>query len=162
MYCVHCGKQTPDDSDYCTHCGKPLIKQPTDIKQQPKSRHIPKIFKILAIIIAVCLLIGVVSNLIGIIILKSRLSHKWITYSNEAPALSLSLNFLDREVIYNMAIFGATQNTDIYTYRPISYNKVIVGDAGLVFNVVFYDDTTMYLYSEDTDLWQDYIWVIDD
>lgn len=162
MYCVYCGNQIPDDSDFCTHCGKPLTQQSTNTTVKSKSRRVPKIVKIIAIIVVICLFIGITANVIGRMVLHSQLSHTWITYSTETPAFSMTLQFLDREVICSMRIFGSNRDVSTYPYRTISHNKVIIGETDLVFNVMFFNDNSMYLYSEDTDLWQEYIWVIDD
>ena len=81
MYCVYCGNQIPDDSDFCTHCGKPLTQQSTNTTVKSKSRRVPKIVKIIVIIVVICLFIGITANVIGRMVLHSQLSHTWITYS---------------------------------------------------------------------------------
>jgi len=40
MYCIHCGKQIPDESSFCEHCGGKISDDAgQDVKQQPKEEE---------------------------------------------------------------------------------------------------------------------------
>ena len=33
MYCIHCGKEIPDDATFCVHCGKKQIPEETSSQE---------------------------------------------------------------------------------------------------------------------------------
>lgn len=78
-FCIHCGKEIPEESNFCTHCGLPQsILPPRPVYQQPSTAQSVRLFgSTLGTFLSLVMFIVAVVTLIGLYIGIPTMAEVW-------------------------------------------------------------------------------------